>query len=67
MNVNVQVYAVQFSNYEPAEIDSIWWSYSQAKSRAEELGDMWKVVPMVVQGMIIQDDSIIVSREEDVK
>ncbi len=44
-----RVYAVVFSNYEPAEVNSLWWSKAKAAKRAEELGDMWEVVRWTVE------------------
>ena len=38
------VWAVQFSNYDPAEIDSLWTSKRKAKKRADELGGGYDVV-----------------------
>ncbi len=37
------IYVVAYSNYQPAEVDSVWFSEAKAKMRAEELGDPWEV------------------------
>lgn len=39
----MKVYAVQFGNYDPAEVDSIWDCRACAEKRASELGGMWEV------------------------
>ena len=44
------VWAVVFSNYDPREIDSLWWNEEEASARAEELGEMWRVEKMAVEG-----------------
>ena len=33
------VFVVVFSNYHPAEVDSIWSTYEKAEARARELND----------------------------
>ena len=50
--MSVTVYAVQFSKYDPAEIDSLWWNKRRAEQRAEELGGAWTVAEMVVDGPV---------------
>jgi hypothetical protein len=46
------IYAVRFSNYEPAEIDSLWMTKADAESRCNDIDDggMWGVHPMEVIG-----------------
>lgn len=39
----MSVWAVVFSNYEPAEVDSLWTTEDRARERADELGDGWTV------------------------
>lgn len=42
------VYAVVYSNYEPAEVDSLWMTRELAERRADELDSGWTVTPMSV-------------------
>ena len=37
------IYVVAYSNYVPAEVDSLWYTEAKADKRAEELGDPWEV------------------------
>lgn len=45
-----EVWAVVFSNYSPAEIDSLWTTEEEASKRRDELNEkssgMWQVAPM---------------------
>lgn len=38
------VWAVVYSNYDPAEVDSLWVSQALAEKHADTLGDDWRVV-----------------------
>jgi hypothetical protein len=42
------VYAVVFSNYEPTEVDSLWASMELAERRATKLGSGWEAVEWTV-------------------
>jgi hypothetical protein len=47
------IYAVVYSNYEPAEVDSLWEAEEDADRRCEQCNaksdtGMWKVVPWTV-------------------
>lgn len=49
MEVTVPVvWAVVFSNYEPAEVDSLWAVEELAETRAGQLDHGWEVVRMYV-------------------
>lgn len=49
MSENRTIYAVQFGNYSPPEIDSLWTTFAEARRRADGLRDsMWEVVSMPV-------------------
>jgi len=42
-DVRRRVYVVRYSNYEPAEVDSLWESLADAERRADACGDGWCV------------------------
>lgn len=44
------VFVVVFSNYSPAEVDSIWTTEALAQARVDELNDnMWQVEEWTVR------------------
>ncbi len=43
------VWAVVYSNYDPAEVDSLWVSQALAEKQADTLGDDWRVVAWKVR------------------
>jgi hypothetical protein len=53
----VKVYAVKYSNYEPAEVDSLFLHRADAEAHAERLNersdtDAWEVVEWVVRASL---------------
>lgn len=51
------VYAVKYSNYEPEEIESLWFTEAQARTRCDRLNEesrvgrgMWRISCWEVQG-----------------
>jgi hypothetical protein len=46
----MKVYAVVFSNYEPQEVDSLWFTRALAQAKADELGHEWNVSERIVHG-----------------
>lgn len=51
---NLKVFAVVYSNYDPAEVDSLWTTETEANKRRAELNaetdtGIWKVTPWLVQ------------------
>lgn len=45
----MKVYAVVFSNYEPAEVESLWETMEDAEARASALGSPWEAQEWDVQ------------------
>lgn len=46
--ITIQVWAVVYSNYEPAEVDSLWATQELAEKRAAKLEGMWDVTEWTV-------------------
>jgi hypothetical protein len=54
----LDIYAVAFSNYDPIEINSLWWTKSDADKKAIELGSGWEVIQISIQGENTHDQQV---------
>lgn len=55
----MKVYAVCYQNNYPREVDTLWIREKDAQIWAKELGDGWRVYPMLVMGAKDTDGDVI--------